>query len=349
MTWLSVLVPVYNVLPWLEECLASVLEQGKGGDGVQVVALDDCSTDGCWALLQRLAARWPGRLQLLQHERNGGLSAARNSLIDAARGDYLWFLDSDDRLLPGALDSLRAIVETHQPDVVLCDFTVQRERTRLKHRLRGEGHKRTFAGPARHLVHDRCALLAGLLSTGQLHAWSKISRRALWQADLRFPPGRYFEDMATMPRMALRAQSFYYEPRPWVAYRQRDSSILARMNPAKALDQSGALATFAQELAQSPCAQHPGLRLALAQQAARCLAGAMHQVRQPGAAPAEAEAEAEAKAPSVLAARLRENFCRISPLTPQQLAHALLLRGWWLRRGKFLRAWRAAGAVSRAR
>lgn len=328
--WLSVLVPVYNVQAYLRECLASVVGQlGDGEDArsVEILVLDDCSTDTCWAVMNELAGAWPGRLRLLRHERNGGLSAARNTMIDAARGEYLWFLDSDDKLLPGAIASLRSIVQEHAPDVVLCDFAVWRERERLKHRLRGERHRRSFSGPAQRLERDRCTLLAGMLSTGELHAWSKVSRRALWGDTLRFPVGRHYEDMGTMPLMALRAESFYYEPRAWVAYRQREGSILASPNVAKALDQSTALLPFAQALQASPCARHAGVRLALAQQAARSLAGAMNAVCKAGRADA--------------ADVLRSNFREISPLGPEALARAYLVRGWWLRRQRFLRWFRA--------
>jgi len=290
MVWLSVLVPVYNVKPYLHECLASVVEQAGDDAGIQILVLDDSSTDGSWPLLQELAQRWPGRLQLLQHARNSGLSAARNTLIDAAQGRYLWFLDSDDKLLPDAVARLRAIVQAHAPDVVLCDFSVWRERPRFKHRLRGERHRRSFKGPARQLVNDRCTLVAGMLATGQLHAWSKISRRALWGQDLRFPPGRYFEDMVTMPLMALRAQSFYYEPQPWVAYRQRASSILSTMSLPKAIDQSTALLPLAQALPDAVphrCRRTPGAGAAGGAQPDRCAAscvpisGGLHTRRSP--------------------------------------------------------------------
>ena len=335
MPWLSILVPVYNVQAYLRECLASVVEQlGDDNHGVQILVLDDCSTDDSWALMRELSQRWPGRLQMLRHERNAGLSAARNTLIQAARGEYLWFLDSDDKLLPGAIASLRAIVRSHRPDLVLCDFAVWRERPRLKHRLRGEGHRRSFNGPARRLVRDHCALLTGMLSTGELHAWSKISRRALWGDDLRFPPSRFFEDMSTMPLMALRADSFYYEPLPWVAYRQRAGSIRASMNVSKALDQSAAALPFAQALKASPYGTDERLRLALAQQAARSLVGAMRSVCQPGTT------EGLAK----VAETLRRNFLAVSPLTPRELARAYLRRGWWLRRHRFLRWFNARPA-----
>jgi len=331
--WLSVLVPVYNVADYLVECIDSVMQQADAH--VELLALDDCSTDDSLQRLKALAERWGGRMRVLQHSRNGGLSAARNTLIDDARGTYLWFLDSDDKLLPGAVPALKQIVQRDTPDVVLCDFRVWHERPRLKHRLRGELHRRTFIGPANQPVHDACVLMAGMLWTGELHAWSKISRRALWTEELRFPPGRYFEDMATMLRLALKAQSFYYAPQPWVAYRQRGNSILSTMTLQKCRDQSSALVDFAQALAESTsgCIDQPSLRLGLAHQSARNLGGAMRflqSLRDQSIAPVPAALMA-------LAEEVRQDFCKVSPLSPQQLERAYSWRGWWLRRARFHR------------
>lgn len=333
MNWLSLLIPVYNVEPYLAQCVESVMEQA--GAGVQVMLLDDCSTDGSWALMQTLAARWPGRLQLLQHASNGGLSAARNTMLDAADGDYLWFLDSDDKLLPGSIAALQRIVGAHAPDLVLCDFSVWRERTRLKHVLRGERHRRSFAGPSGSLLHDPAQLLAGLLATGQLHAWSKISRRALWPG-LRFPEGRYFEDLMTMPQLATRAASFYHCAQPWVAYRQRGDSILATMNATKARDQAGALLPLA---ACQPLAvlQDARVQFAWAHQCARGFIGAMRYAQRLGQSAPRAQVQA-------LADGLRADFERASPLSPASLAQAYLRRGWllrWLKLRRWLN-WRSA-------
>lgn len=330
--WLSVLVPVYNVEPYLEECLASVVEQTADLPGVEILVLDDCATDGSGALMQVLAQRWPGRLTLLRHERNQGLSAARNSMIDAACGDYLWFLDSDDKLLPGSVRALHDIVSkpnAHDaPDVVMCDFQVWREKTRLKHRLRGELHKSSFAGPARRLLSDRCAVLADALMPGELHAWSKISRRALWGADLRFPVGRYFEDMATMPLMLLRASSFYYADQPWVAYRQRSTSILATPNLGKALDQAHALVAFLEALKASDCAGSAKVQLALSHQRARNFIGAMRYIDTLPDGDAQKRQATQ---------RIREQFLASSPLSPEALCKAYSARGWWLRQSKLKR------------
>lgn len=328
--WLSVLVPAYNAQDYLEECLASVIEQG--GDGIEILVLDDASTDGSPTLLATLAARWPGRLRLLRHAVNQGQSAARNTMIDAARGEYLWFLDADDKLLPGALARLRAIVQQHGPDVVLCDFQVWRARTRLKHRLRGELHQRSFDGPAGRLVHDRCELLRGLLATGRLHPWSKIARRILWGGDLRFPVGRCFEDMAAVPLMALRAGSFFYEPQPWVAYRQHAASVLATMSLAKVQDQVAALRPLREALRGTPCERHAGLQQAMAHQCARSLAGAMRFVDRAALPDAERRA---------IAQRLRADFDTASPIHARQWLRICLLGGRWLRAAKFWRAWSA--------
>lgn len=250
--WLSVLIPVYNVEAYLGECVDSVL--AGADDGVEVLLLDDCSTDGSALVAQQLVDRHGPRIRLLHHARNGGLSAARNSLIDAARGDYLWFLDSDDVLMPGAMPSLRDSVARHGlPDLVLCDFRTLRAPFRLKHRLRGELHRHTFPGPARQRLEDRDALLGGVFAQGHLHSWSKIARRELWHAGLRFPTGCYFEDMATTPALLLSARSYVYMDEVWVGYRQRPGSILSSGSSRKIDDMMRALASLpALAAAQTP-------------------------------------------------------------------------------------------------
>ena len=97
--WLSILIPVYDVERYLEECLASVLAQRLAD--VEVVVVDDASTERSPALLDEISRRSPHPIDRIRHERNQGVSAARNTLLDAATGTYCWFLDSDDALTPG--------------------------------------------------------------------------------------------------------------------------------------------------------------------------------------------------------------------------------------------------------
>lgn len=221
--WLSILLPVYNVERYLRECLDSIMSQAVAG--VEVIALDDVSTDGSMAILADYVARYGSRFKTMQHPRNRGISIARNTLLAAAQGRYVWFMDSDDLLLPNAVEELKGIVDREDPDLVLCDYRKLRVRMKLKHRLRGEFHCRAFVGPANQKLSDRSVLVSGLFQLGQMHVWSKVSKRHLWGDDLLFPEGKYFQDMFTMPLLALRAKTFYYAPKVWVAYRQREGSI----------------------------------------------------------------------------------------------------------------------------
>lgn len=230
--WLSVLVPVYGVERWIRQCMESVLSQAD--DGVEILVLDDASPDGSMAIVHELQQRHPGRIRVLEHPRNRGLSAARNSLMDAATGRYFWFLDSDDVLLPGAIERLRGVVAREAPDLVLCDFRVLREDSGLLHRLRGEMHRRSFAGRTR-AGSGRDALLAGLLEARQFHVWSKIATAGIWRA-ARFPEGRYFEDVAVIAPLCQAVRHWIHVRQPWIGYREHGGSIMAQMTPVKMRD-----------------------------------------------------------------------------------------------------------------
>lgn len=230
-TWLSVLIPVYNVEGYLEACVASVLEQADAG--VEILLYDDCSTDGSWPLMQSLAANHPGRLTLLRGDLNRGLSAARNQLLDASCGEWIWFLDSDDFLLPGAIAGLKAWSMCAEVDLVLCDFRDHHDQLRLRQRLFGERQQRTQGIPAGRPCSELSKLLEGAFVQSQLHAWSKIGRRSLYRHDLRFPEGRYFEDVYLTPTLMTRARQVVYVNEAWIAYRKRAGSILSTPSPQK--------------------------------------------------------------------------------------------------------------------
>lgn len=234
--WLSILIPVYNVADYLQECLHSVVMQFI--PGIEIIVLDDCSTDSSLELLQRFVESSSVPMTILRHSHNRGLSAARNTLLDNARGDYLWFLDSDDALQEGAIAELQQIVRQYCPDLVMCDFRVWREQQTFKHRWRGENHTTTFSGKKQQLLTNPLQLFEGIYKVRNLHIWSKISKRSLWGNDLRFPEGRVMEDMVVTPRLALRVQTYFYQPSVWVAYRQREGSILSSSSQKKIDDMS---------------------------------------------------------------------------------------------------------------
>lgn len=120
--WLSILLPVYNVEAYLAECVTSIMQQVGDDIGVQIVIVDDASSDGSWAVAARLRDQYPQWVKLIGLDVNHGVSTARNRLIAEAEGAHIWFVDSDDYLLPGAISGLRTILEKHNPDLILCDY-----------------------------------------------------------------------------------------------------------------------------------------------------------------------------------------------------------------------------------
>ncbi|MFJ8828644.1 glycosyltransferase [Micromonospora aurantiaca] len=116
---LSVVVPVYNTLRYLRPCLDSVLRQTIGPDRMEIVAVDDGSTDGSGRLLDRYAARHPGTIRVVHQSNSGGPASPCNRGLDLATGRYVFFLGSDDRLGPEALERLVAAADRYGSDVVL--------------------------------------------------------------------------------------------------------------------------------------------------------------------------------------------------------------------------------------
>lgn len=111
MAKVSIIVPIYNVAGYLGECLDSVLEQG--GVDCEVICVNDGSTDESLMVLKDYAGR--NKIVIVDQE-NGGLSAARNAGFKMATGEYVYFLDADDKLMPGALSKLVKMADEFQLD-----------------------------------------------------------------------------------------------------------------------------------------------------------------------------------------------------------------------------------------
>ncbi|MBQ7388081.1 MAG: glycosyltransferase family 2 protein [Paludibacteraceae bacterium] len=92
---LSYILPIYNVEQYLAQCLDSIFSQNLPEDEYEVICMNDCSTDGSLKILKQYQSMNP-HMQILTFEQNRGLSAARNEGVRIARGEYIWFVDSDD-------------------------------------------------------------------------------------------------------------------------------------------------------------------------------------------------------------------------------------------------------------
>lgn len=178
---LSIVVPVYAVEGYLYQCLESIragLSPAESAS-VEVIAVDDASPDSCGAMLDGYAERH-GDLRVVHLTRNVGLGLARNFGLAEARGEYVWFVDSDDWLPAGSVGAVLAALNRDEPDVLLIDHLRVHENGRLE---------ADASSPAL-----RDTSLASLLKV-QHTAWNRIVRRGLLEdLDLRFKPG-WYEDV----------------------------------------------------------------------------------------------------------------------------------------------------------
>ncbi|GGS77007.1 glycosyltransferase family 2 protein [Streptomyces cinerochromogenes] len=115
----SVVIAAYNAMPYLTQCITSVAEQSIGRDRIEVIVVDDGSTDGTAAELERLQGLYPTMLRVFRQENSGGPSAPRNAGLDHATGTFVFFLDADDSLGPEALERMVTMAEENGTDVVL--------------------------------------------------------------------------------------------------------------------------------------------------------------------------------------------------------------------------------------
>lgn len=234
--WLTIAIAAYNIEDYIEDCLLSIQRQvNEEGDRIEIIVVEDHSTDNTLRNIKAIKNRGFSTINIIEHKKNMGLSAVRNTALDHSNGGYIWFIDGDDWIAPQSIRKLRAIVEENNADLILCDFEMRRLKTKLKHKIRGELHKKTYPWESNQLQDNAPRLLAGVFKNGHMHTWTKIAKRELWGSDLRFPIGAFFEDIATTPKLLMRAKNFYYVDQPWVIYRQRQGSILKTMTPEKAL------------------------------------------------------------------------------------------------------------------
>ena len=223
--WLSVLIPVYNVEKYLACCINSVLSQDCSG--VEIILLNDCSTDSSLVEAKKLQDQSPELVRIVEHEENRGLSAARNSLLEHATGEYVWYFDSDDLLLDGAIASLAKVSDAHSPDCIMFDYFRISEASKYPSSINKISKRvSTFVGPENVLMEDKARLFEGMFLGRRLHAWSRIIKREVLLNSQRYPEGKYFEDVYTIPMISLNFKNYYYLQKALFGYRIRKDSIV---------------------------------------------------------------------------------------------------------------------------
>lgn len=210
----SVIVPVYNVEPYLRECLDSIITQTH--TNLEIIIIDDGSTDGSGAICDAYAAK-DARIQVI-HQENRGLSAARNRGIELAYGEYLHFVDSDDYLLPDCIEMLLKLCVDYDADMSIGTHTRLEHGKTVSHKANASlPEPELFVGPQKMEAYLRYRKLPAT-------AWGKLYAAHLFR-NIRYPEGKVYEDIAIFHHLLHAANRIVHTTKNAYVYRKRPGSI----------------------------------------------------------------------------------------------------------------------------
>lgn len=209
---ISVIVPVYNVEPYLRECIDSILNQLFCQ--FELILVNDGSTDNCGAICDDYSAK-DGRIVVI-HKENGGLSSARNAALDIIRGKYITFIDSDDVVAPNYLSELYYAIINEKADVSICSMLTFVD-TNIDSSCCGTPAQ-FISLSGRDAIAYRYSGKLSIACCGKL-----IDSRMI--EEYRFPVGKIHEDQAIMPFIIYESRTVAITQAKLYFYRIRKGSI----------------------------------------------------------------------------------------------------------------------------
>lgn len=196
----SVLIPVYGVERYIEECARSLMEQTYGD--IEYIFVDDCTPDDSINRLRDVIGRYPQRepqVKILTHSRNSGLAAARLSALEAATGDAVLIVDSDDYIAAKAVECLVGAMQAQGVDIVDGGYAIVAHGKVVKD------------GVPPHVTGDKYLKMILCQNVEPNRIWGRLIKRSLFADGITFTPGiDYCEDYSVLPRL------LYLAKRGWV-------------------------------------------------------------------------------------------------------------------------------------
>ena len=206
---LSIIVPIYKVEEFLEECIESILKQEF--KDYELILVDDGSPDACGEICDDYAAK-DSRIKVI-HKTNGGQSSARNAGIDIAQGRYLSFIDSDDFISNDYyLKNMQYLTMFPNVDMLVAQVCYY------------DKIKNIIVYNASSLFNEKKHILEYMFSVKYIASpWINIYKKEIFQ-ELRFPEGRIYEDAYLLPYIAQRVRLIHISNQGVYYYRQRENS-----------------------------------------------------------------------------------------------------------------------------
>ncbi|MCI8637061.1 MAG: glycosyltransferase [Clostridia bacterium] len=206
----SVIVPIYNVEDYIEQCLETLVNQTL--EEIEIILVNDGSKDNSEKIAKQYKEKYPNKITYLEKE-NGGLSDARNFGIHHAKGEYIAFLDSDDYVELVMYEEMYKIAKKEDSDIVECDFYWEYpNKTKIDTGIVYQGKQEA-------------------LEKIRVVAWNKlIKRELLEQTKIQFPKGYLYEDIEFTYKLIPYCNKFSFLKKTCVHYRQRENSIINKQN-----------------------------------------------------------------------------------------------------------------------
>ena len=205
---ISVIVPIYKVQDYLDRCVQSIVNQTY--KNLEIILVDDGSPDDC----PRICDEWAKKDQRIKviHKENGGLSDARNFGLDHATGDYIGFLDSDDKVFNNIYERLYLMIKENDSDMAMCSYLRSDEDLNNE-----ELSIKTYNIKE---IYDDI-----MLDKINAHVWDKLYKKECFD-DIKFPYGLHFEDLAIFYKMAFNMKKITISNEQLYYYRvDRNDSI----------------------------------------------------------------------------------------------------------------------------
>lgn len=221
---LSIVVNMYNTAKYMPKCMDTLLEQDIPQSEYEIILVDDCSPDNSLAMAKEYAMQY-SNIRICMHDKNKGLAAARNTGIDAARGQYLCFVDPDDYIEKNSLASLLEQMDDERLDMLR--FNYQKVDERYNEVPDSEIEARFDYTPC---IMTGTEFLAYRLGVG-CYVWAYIYRTEfLRKTEIRFFEGCFFDDTPWLPRILQRALRVNVTPVRHQYYLQRTGSMVHSHN-----------------------------------------------------------------------------------------------------------------------
>ena len=222
---ISIVIPVYNVEQYIADCLQSVMCQTYQGP-LECILVDDCGTDTSMEIVEKLIAEYQGPIEfrVLHHEHNRGISAARNTGMDAAKGDYVYFLDSDDWISDDCIEKLTEPLLQEKVDIVVGDYEM----------IGGTPNKWIELSCPEGKYHEK-ELAKTFCNAGvYVMPWNKLYRKDfLVKYQLSFEEGKVHEDEILAFELSCVEKTFFVVKSVTYYYRIRENSITTQPDQIK--------------------------------------------------------------------------------------------------------------------